>query len=57
ISVYDLNGRKITSINEEFRTAGNHSVTFNAIDIPSGIYLVKLKSNNLLSLKKMTVIK
>ena len=43
LSVYDLNGRVVETIFEGFQTSGLHSYRWNASDVPSGVYYVKLR--------------
>ena len=44
LSVYNIRGQKVETIIDGLRGAGKHSVTWNAGDIPSGIYFVRLQS-------------
>jgi len=44
IEIYDLLGRKTGSLINEFMTAGSHRVTWNAGDLPSGIYFYRLQA-------------
>ncbi len=42
LSVYDILGNEISELVNDRQTAGNYVVKFNASDLPSGIYFVKL---------------
>jgi hypothetical protein len=55
--VYDVLGNEVATLVNEFRTAGNHEVNFNASSISSGIYFYQLRSGNYLETKKMTFLK
>ncbi len=44
LHIYDTNGRRVATIFDELRTAGQHSVTWNAERLPSGVYLASLVS-------------
>ncbi len=56
--VYNLNGKKISTIIEGKMDAGLHNVTFNALDLTSGTYIYKLTTNSGFSeSKRMTVLK
>ncbi|MBN1351640.1 T9SS type A sorting domain-containing protein [candidate division KSB1 bacterium] len=57
ITLYNATGQQVTQILNERRSAGNHSVTFSAHDLPSGIYFYKLSVNNFLTSKKMVLMK
>ena len=57
LTVYDLLGNKIASIENSNKPAGNYSVIWNADNIPEGLYLLQLKANNQVSTKKIIVAK
>jgi|GEM_PF-7067648 len=58
LSVYDVLGRKVATLINKTQQAGVHSVRFNAIDLPSGIYFYRLQAgNNFIQTKKMVLIK
>ncbi len=57
LKVYDLLGREIGTLVDEFTNAGNYSREFSGIDLPSGIYFYKLTAKNYTGIKKMTLIK
>lgn len=43
LNVYDLNGKKVsTLLNNENRTAGNHTITFNGRNLASGTYFYRI---------------
>ncbi|HRE41929.1 MAG TPA: T9SS type A sorting domain-containing protein [Ignavibacteria bacterium] len=54
--IYDINGREIKRISET-KTAGKYSYSFNAKDLPSGVYFYTLSSNNFRDSKKMILLK
>jgi hypothetical protein len=57
LKVYDVFGREIaTLINREF-DAGEHSIQFNANDLPTGIYFYRHQAGNFIEQKKMIFIK
>jgi hypothetical protein len=55
--VYDLLGREVASLVNNFKSAGTYEITFNSFSLPSGVYFYRLKVNDFLSLKKMILIK
>jgi hypothetical protein len=55
--VYDLLGREVKALVNEFRQAGNYSVNFDASNLASGVYLYKLEAEGFVSSKKMLLIK
>lgn len=57
LTIYNLMGQKIqTLVNKNF-TAGKHQFEFNAVNLPSGIYLYKLQTNEAVLTKKMMLLK
>jgi len=61
ILLYDINGREVKTLVNETKTAGYHSVQFNASDLSSGIYfyriITKSASNDFVMTKKMMLLK
>lgn len=58
ISIYDLKGKKVIDLVNMQRKAGYHKVIWNALDIPSGIYVYVLKVDKVvLDQKKMCILK
>ena len=57
LSVYDLNGRVVETIFEGFQTSGLHSYRWNASDVPSGVYYVKLQFENQAQTMKAVLVK
>jgi hypothetical protein len=55
--VYDILGREVAVIVNEFRQAGNHSVVFDGENLSSGIYFYSFGSGDFKDTKKMTLIK
>ena len=53
ITVYNILGNKIATLINEFKSAGNHSVSFNASNLSSGIYFYKIITNEFVQTKKM----
>jgi hypothetical protein len=57
-SVYDLLGREVAvPVNNERKTAGQHEVTFDAANLPSGVYFYKLQTESHIETKRMLLIK
>lgn len=57
ITVYDLNGKLVSTLVNEHKAAGNYSVDFNAARLSSGVYFYKIKSGEFSDTKKMVLIK
>ena len=57
ITVYDMNGREIAELVNDSFSAGNHTVTFRANELSSGVYFYKLQTAGTTDIRKMTLIK
>ena len=57
IVVYNAIGEIVKSLVSEFRSAGTHSITFDASKLSSGIYFYKFKSGEFTDNKKMLLLK
>mgnify|MGYP005840254249 CR=1 FL=1 len=57
LKVYDLMGREVATLVNEARAAGQHTVTFDASRLSSGVYLYRLDTGGQIFTKKMILIK
>ncbi|MCB2200718.1 T9SS type A sorting domain-containing protein [bacterium] len=57
LAVYDLLGREVATLVERGMSAGNHTITFLADDLPSGVYFYKLTSGDVSKVRKMVLMK
>jgi hypothetical protein len=58
LKVYDIVGREIeTLMHNERKTAGTYIVSFDAANLPSGVYFYRLQTEKFLETKKMILIK
>ncbi len=57
LTVYNMLGQKVKSLINENRSAGYHTVTFDASNLASGVYVYVLKAGNVKLSKKMTLLK
>ncbi|WKZ68772.1 MAG: YCF48-related protein [Melioribacteraceae bacterium] len=57
VKVYDIIGREVTTLVNDNLNSGIHEVVFNANNLSSGIYFVRMTSQNFTSTKKIMVIK
>ncbi len=55
--VYDILGRKVTTLVNGELNAGYHSINFNADNLASGVYFYRLKAGNFISVKKLMLLK
>jgi hypothetical protein len=57
LKIYDILGKEISTLINEYLSAGNYSVNFNGSNIPSGVYFYRLEANRYITTKKMLMIK
>jgi len=55
--VFDVLGREVTTLVNEFRQAGNYVVDFNASLLSSGVYFYRIDAGNFTETKKMLLVK
>lgn len=57
IKVYDMSGREMAVLVNDFRNAGRYIVAFNASHLASGIYFYKIKAGGFEVTKRMVLLK
>ncbi|MCP4581435.1 MAG: T9SS type A sorting domain-containing protein [candidate division Zixibacteria bacterium] len=57
IDIYDLLGRKITTLVDKKQQAGSHQAVWNGEGISSGIYFYKIQAGDFVETKKMLLVK
>ncbi|GEM_PF-5948653 len=57
LNIYSIVGQKVETLISKKMSAGSHSVTFNASDLSSGVYLYSLKFNGENKTNKMMLVK
>ena len=57
LKIYNVLGEEITILNNGVLNRGEHSFTFNAANLPSGVYIYRLTGNNVNISKKMMLLK
>jgi len=57
LSVYNMLGQKVAVLLNGPRTAGEHTIAFDASSLSSGVYMYRLKSGSMTIMKKMTLLK
>lgn len=55
--VYDVTGREVATLINEFQSAGKHYVNFNASRIASGVYYYRIQAGEIIQTKKMILVK
>ena len=57
LKVFDVLGREVTTIVDEYKQAGSYKVEFNASNLASGIYFYQLKAGVFIETNKMVLMK
>ncbi|MDP8323091.1 MAG: C25 family cysteine peptidase [Candidatus Stygibacter australis] len=57
LTAYNLKGQKVAVLFNDLQIAGEHKYIWNAEDLPSGIYFIKLKSDNINKAEKVLLLK
>jgi hypothetical protein len=57
LAIYDVLGREVAVLIDGQLAAGSHSVTFDASNLTSGVYLYKLEAGGMSQTKRMTLVK
>jgi len=57
VKVYDIYGREVKTLVDQFQDKGYQSVVFNAVDLASGVYLYSLKAGSFSLTKKLIVLR
>jgi hypothetical protein len=57
ISLYNMIGEQVATLAEGMYETGNHKVTFNASNLPSGAYIYRIESSEFVQVRKMILLK
>ena len=57
IKIYDILGREVTTLVDEFKTEGRYEVNFIASSLESGVYLYRLEAKDFIDVKKLILLK
>ncbi|MCX7833885.1 MAG: T9SS type A sorting domain-containing protein [Ignavibacteria bacterium] len=57
IKVYDVLGRVVSTLVNEYKDAGHYSITFDGTNLPSGVYFYKMEADKFSDTKRMLIIK
>lgn len=57
LKVYDIGGKEVATLANQYYREGKHSVSFNGAELTSGTYFYKLEVNGIVQTKKMTLVK
>jgi hypothetical protein len=57
LKIFDLLGKEVAVLVNEEKAEGTYSVTFHAVNLPSGVYFYRLESNGNAMVKKLVLMK
>ena len=57
LKVYDVLGREVATLVNEFKEVGSYEVEFKALNLSSGVYIYKLQADNIIETRKMTLMR
>jgi hypothetical protein len=57
LCVYDAHGRQVRTLVNDVRDAGRHELTFDATDLPSGLYFYRLEHARGMETRKMVLLR
>ncbi len=57
VGVYNIVGQQVALLAEENMGEGEHTITWNASEMPSGVYIVQLEVGSRIFTRKITLIK
>ncbi len=57
LKVYSVLGKIVVDLVNETQEAGQHEISFNATNLPSGTYIYKIQSGNFVQVRKMVLLK
>jgi Secretion system C-terminal sorting domain len=57
LQIYDVLGREVRTLVDEYQSAGSHTALFDASKLSSGVYFYRITAGELTSVKKLVLIK
>lgn len=57
LAVYDILGKEVATLINEFKTAGNYTIQFNAEGLTSGVYFYSIEAQGFKDIKRMVIVK
>jgi Secretion system C-terminal sorting domain len=57
LKIYDVLGKEIVTLIDEFKSAGKYEVDFDASGLPSGVYLYRMTAGSFTETKKIILVK
>jgi hypothetical protein len=57
LKIFDVLGKEVATLVNEKRDAGSYNIEFNAANLPSGIYMYRIKAGNYVETRRMMLLK
>jgi hypothetical protein len=57
LRIFDVLGREITTLIDQYQKEGRYEVEFNASKLASGVYIYRLEADDFVNSKKMLLVK
>ncbi|MBN2366002.1 MAG: T9SS C-terminal target domain-containing protein, partial [Calditrichaeota bacterium] len=57
LTIYNITGERIATLVNERKSAGSHSITFDASNLATGVYLYRLEAEGFVETKKMILMR
>ena len=57
ISIYDINGRMVDALVNDWKSPGTYPAVWDAQDLSSGVYIIKMWANEFMTTQKIILIK
>jgi photosystem II stability/assembly factor-like uncharacterized protein len=57
LKIFDISGKEVANLVNEFKNAGSYELNFNASNLTSGVYFYTIQANDFRETKKMLLIK
>lgn len=57
LSVFDILGREVSVLADEYKPAGTYETVFDGISLPSGVYFYRIITDNFTSTKRMLLVR
>jgi len=57
LKLYDILGREVSRLVNEFKAAGEYTIDFNADRLSSGVYFYRMETSGFSDIKKMMLLK
>ena len=57
VQVFDLLGREVATVQDGFAETGTHEAQWQATNVPSGVYLMRLQTGNAVQTRRVTVLR